>query len=1067
MPVSIRQRLQCICFSSCLLATLLLFLVSIPLSFAQSELATVFGRVTDSSGAVITGAEVEIRNVDTGIAIISATNSDGLYTIPSLHPGHYVISVRKPGFRSVSATGLELNVQDNVVRNFLLQVGSSSESITVSAEAGKINTTDASVSTVVDRQFAENLPMNGRSFQTLIQLTPGVVLTASTAYDGGQFSVNGQRANANYWMVDGVSANIGVGASVLGYPGSGAAGALPSFSAQGGTNSLVSVDAMQEFRIQTSTFAPEFGRTPGAQVSIVTRSGTNQYHGTLFNYIRNDLFDANDWFADRNGLAKPEERQNDFGGTLSGPVLKDRTFFFFSYEGLRLRLPRVSESTVPSLSARQNASVALQPYFNAFPKPDPNSPDTGGAPAPFDASYSDRSGLDAYSLRVDHRLKDHLTFFGRYNYSPSNLVQRASILNTVVATDINTQTTTVGSTWILSPEISNDARFNYSRTSVLSASHLDSFGGAVPLTTLPFPSPFSTNDALFQFQIRSLSGSLEPGLQVRNVQRQFNFVDGISIQKGSHSLKFGVDFRRLTPVYEPAAYLQDVAFRDVTAAETGSLFFSFIVNELKTPMLFRNLGVYAQDTWHMVPRLTLTYGLRWDVDFTPATTDGPPFTGAINFNDPATLALAPTGTPLFRTRYGNVAPRVGVAYQVFQDQNWQTVLRGGFGMFFDLATAAVGTNFNNTYPFGASRFDCCFNNTFPLDPATAAPPPITRDLSSSGTNNGLYAFNPELQLPYTSEWNVALEQGLAGRASLSASYLGAVGRRLIQSRLIESPNPNISFADLIDNTATSDYHALQVQFQQRFSRGLQALASYTWAHSIDTASADTYGNVSNLPVPGNPNRGPSDFDIRNAFSAGLTYNVPFPRANPIINEILGGWSIQNVIQARSASPVDVFDSNFFTVGNYAANVRPDVIPDIPFYLHGSQYPGNQAINPAAFAPPPTDANGVPLRQGTLGRNALRGFGATQWDFAVHRDFPITESWKLQFRAELFNVLNHPNFGLPVGDLANTGQFGQATKMLGQFLNGGTIGSNGGGGAFSPLYQIGGPRSIQFAMKLSF
>src|SRR6266702_539462 len=334
---------------------------------AQSELAGVYGRVTDQSGAVIVDAEVEIKNVETNQSIIVKTNQDGLYTIPSLHPGHYLISARKPGFKTVTVTELELNIQDNVVRNFALQVGSIAETVTITADDLHINTTDAAVSTVVDRQFAENLPMNGRSFQSLIDLTPGVVLTVNSVQDSGQFSVNGQRAVSNYWMLDGVSANIGL--SSAGTPGNGLSGALGSFSVLGGTNSLVSVDALQEFRIQTSTYAPEFGRTPGGQISIVTRSGTNKFHGTAFDYLRNDLFDANDWFANSAGLPKPKERQNDFGGTFSGPILKDRTFFFFSYEGLRLRLPQVALTTVPDLLARQSAIPAVQPFLNAFPIP--------------------------------------------------------------------------------------------------------------------------------------------------------------------------------------------------------------------------------------------------------------------------------------------------------------------------------------------------------------------------------------------------------------------------------------------------------------------------------------------------------------------------------------------------------------------------------------------------------------------------------------------------------------------------------------------------------------------------
>src|SRR5216683_5492696 len=266
MTVLPARRLVCGCLLRCLIAVFLLAssLQIIPSAFAQSELATVFGRITDPSGAVVLGAEVEIKNVETNVSVIRATNSDGLYTIPSLHPGHYLISVRKAGFKTVTVTELTLNVQDNVVRNFQLQVGSISESMTITADAATVNTTDATVSTVVDRNFAENLPMNGRSFQTLIQLTPGVVLTVSNNNDSGQFSVNGQRASSNYWMVDGVSANFGI--SSTGMAGNGLGGALGAFGAQGGTNSLVSVDALQEFRIQTSTFAPEFGRTPGGQI---------------------------------------------------------------------------------------------------------------------------------------------------------------------------------------------------------------------------------------------------------------------------------------------------------------------------------------------------------------------------------------------------------------------------------------------------------------------------------------------------------------------------------------------------------------------------------------------------------------------------------------------------------------------------------------------------------------------------------------------------------------------------------------------------------------------------------
>src|SRR6202041_1052703 len=287
----------------------------------------------------------------------------------------------KIGFKTLIKPDIVLTVQDLLAINFTLPLGAASETITVEGGAPLMNTESGSVSTVVDRQFAENLPMNGRSFQTLIQLTPGVVLTPNNEGAEGQFSVNGQRAASNYWMVDGVSANIGTGANFN--AGNGVGGALGSFSVLGGTNSLVSIDAMQEFRIQTSSYAPEFGRTPGGQISIVTRSGSNDFHGTLFDYFRNNALDAKDWFTNFNGLPKPEERQNDFGGVLGGPVRKNKTFFFFSYEGLRLRQPSAQETSVPDAASRLQAPASMQPFLNAFPMP--NGPELGSGLAQFNA----------------------------------------------------------------------------------------------------------------------------------------------------------------------------------------------------------------------------------------------------------------------------------------------------------------------------------------------------------------------------------------------------------------------------------------------------------------------------------------------------------------------------------------------------------------------------------------------------------------------------------------------------------------------------------------------------------
>jgi hypothetical protein len=620
----------------------------------------------------------------------------------------------------------------------------------------------------------------------------------------------------------------------------------------------------------------------------------------------------------------------------------------------------------------------------------------------------------------------------------------------------------------------NDLRFNYSRTAASGHYDMDNFGGAAPLTSLPFPSSFTARNGLLYFQVNSLElGAFHVGQVQENLQRQINVIDSLSRQVGSHSLKFGVDFRRLSPrdILEP--YLQSVFFKDMPSAQTGNLAFSAVSFTLGPTFQFRNLGIYAQDTWRIVPRLTVTYGLRWDVEFPPTSIEGPGLAAVTGFdlNNLSQLALAPAGTSPFETAYGNVAPRIGVAYQLSQSQNWQTVLRGGFGVFYDLATSEAGNLVNvGNYPFSGSNF--IFSGTYPLSAAAEAPPPITPP--SANNFEPLIAFDPHLRLPYTLEWNVALQQALGSQQTLSVSYVGSAGRRLIQTSDIFNPNPSYSEALVISNTASSDYNALQAQFQRRLSHGLQTLASYTWSHSIDTGSAGSEANSSNVFVStlgSNANRGASDFDIRNAFSVGLTYDVPSLRSNVVSNAILHGWSIESIIQARSAVPVNVQDTNFFEISGFFTAIRPDAIPGQPFYLHGSQCaaifqaptcPGAKGLNPAAFRNPPTDSSGNPLRQGDLPRNALRGFGATQWDFAVHREFPIHESVRFQFRAEMFNVLNHPNFGQPSGQFGSGG-FGLSNQMLASSLGG----SNQGSGGLSPLYQIGGPRSIQFGLKLVF
>src|SRR6266542_80656 len=567
--------------STLLFACSLLVLCALPSAArGQSATATLSGTVVDQNGAVLPSAEITVENISTALKRQATTNDQGDFTIVLLPPATYTVTAQRTGFAPLRIENVVLNVGDQKALQIQLQAGSVSEMVKVTADAPLINESPA-VGTVVDRQFVENIPLNGRSFQSLITLTPGVVLTKTAeGSEQGQFSINGQRGDANYFTIDGVSANIGV--KVTSGIGQAPGGALPGFSASGGTNNLVSIDALQEFKIQTSTYAAEFGRTPGGQISIATRSGTNDFHGTFFEYFRNDVLDANDWFANANRLPKPAERQNDFGGVLGGPIFKNRTFFFFSYEGLRLRQPQVGLTEVPSLCFRGSgvcpagqspAATSIQPLLNALPLP--NGPTVRNGVAQFNASYSNPASLDATSIRIDHALNSKLTMFGRYNYAPSDSGQRGGSLslNNVILTKTKTQTLTLGSTWALTNTISNDLRFNYSRNRGGISFLLDDFGGAVPPPdSLLFPAEFASPEkSIFAFLLSGFSGAFfQKGVTSRNLQRQVNLVDNLLLSAGSHQLKFGVYYRRLSPISRVRNYTQFVQ-TNLTAAQAGNL----------------------------------------------------------------------------------------------------------------------------------------------------------------------------------------------------------------------------------------------------------------------------------------------------------------------------------------------------------------------------------------------------------------------------------------------------------------------------------------------------------------
>jgi hypothetical protein len=1049
----------------------LLFL-SVDCAQAQSPNASIRGIVLDPDARRVPGAEIIVVSDATGVKFVTATNGEGFYIVENLPPGSYRIQVSKFGFKGIIKPDIILNVQDGLSLNFTLPIGASAVTVTVEGGAPMMNTQSAAVSTVVDRNFVENMPLNGRSFQDLILLTPGVVTNSpqSTSYLGssGEFSVNGQRTESNYYSVDGVGSNVGANLGTM--SSTATSGSLPASSVLGTTQGLVSVDALQEFRIQSSTYSSEYGRAPGGQFSFVTRAGTNDWHGTAFNYLRNDYFDANDWFNDYYRQPEAALRQNDFGGTLGGPVRIphwyngiDKTFFFFSYEGLRLLQPQAATlSEVPTPALRQAAPVALQPALNGFPLPNcptgvPNCRnDLGNGLGNFVGSWSNPSSVDSSSIRVDHALTNNEKVFFRYGDTPSNSGSRAggnfSNPSDYATIAFASSSYTAGLASTFSQRFSNDLRFNYSSNVARTAVTSTAYGGseAVSLFGLQGIPEQARAEVEVELFFPASVGFVPATVQSasKGAQKQWNLVDGFVFLAGAHELKFGVDYRRLNPQGINGNPEVQYEFDSAASAQSGLADAVSGQAFAAASVTYQNLSAYVQDEWHARQRLTISAGVRWEVNPPPSAPPGNlPYTAV--GNTLSTLTLAPPGTPLWNTNWHSVAPRLGAAYVARNAPDFETVVRGGVGVFFDSGQQGSASGFSGA-GFSASQY-LTTPIAFPGPLDQVAPEIVNPPVAPYGN---VTVFPRNLQLPYTWQTNVSVQQALGSSQTVTLSYVGAFARKLLELRqLYLAPiNPQFSgFAFIRQNALTSDYNAFQVQYQRRLSRGLQALASYTMSHCLD------YGSENNsLPYQ----RGNCDFDVRHNFSSAVSYELPSVNGTPFARAVLRHWAVDDRFMARTGFPVTLNGPTYINPATgESTSAGLNLIAGQPVYVYGAQFPGGRSINVAAFTPPVGCSPYLcPIASlGDAPRNFVRGFGAWQMDLALRREFPITERLKLQFRAEAFNIFNHPNFGT-INAFYSPGSttFGVASATLAQSL-----------GVLSPLYQMGGPRSMQFALRLAF
>ena len=1045
---------------------ILLIALLATLAFAQDS-ATVSGTVVDQANFVVPDAKITLLDVGRGAIRHTVADPAGFYIFSSLTPGLYSVEVTKKGFNTLRVERLRLGVRDRKTLILELQVAPAEPTVvTITAETGGVST-DPNSGTPIGYDFSTNLPLNSRSVRTLISMAPGVA-----SAEGESFNVNGLRANTNYFTVDGVSGEIGVegsrgpGGGFGGGPGRGmrgGGGGEPAAS----LGSMISLEAVEDVQVQTSSFAPEFGRTPGAQVSITSRSGTNEFRGSAYWYYRNDQFSANDWFANSRDIARGKMRHNNFGVTFGGPIAKGRTYFFASYEGLRNDIPQVAYSELPSLETRAAASEEMQPYLNAFPIP--NGPALQDGAAEFWAMTSSQNTTDSAGLRIDHQISDTVNVFGRYRYAPYDRESRGSGMqaaNTITTTDGKAQAITAAVMWTPDAFTTNDFRVNLSTSTDDSYLRMDNFGGAVPLTDdLLFPSGVSSPNGSFSLNVIGASGYAY-GLIDNGKQHQLNIVDSLSHLKGNHQLKFGFDFRRLAPTDYNQFYRQTAMFNGLSASSGGLLSgetTSAIVSAYEPTVypVFYNFSLYGQDTWKATSRTTITYGLRWDVNPAPDVREGPPPIAATSTLQFASITRL---NPLYKTRWTDFSPRAGLAYMVDTTQGRELVFRAGYGIFNDIGYGATASAFDGA-PYVSQR--TLTAEAFPLVPDSAAPP----ELPATRPYGQISAADPFLESPKVHQWNILLEKGIGTGRTLSLGYVGTSGKNLLQTTTRRDRIPtsdgdeDLVFGDydimrLTQNGAESSYHGAQVQFRQRMSRNLQMQLSYTWSKSLDTASNDEamagFGTVSE------GDRGPSNYDIRHSASLSGSYLFPAPRKG-IVGAILNDWWTDWFVTARSALPFDVRNITMVTSDDEEDDEdgfrglfgmgRPHYTGE-PIWISDGNVPGGKRLNPDAFEVPDD------YEQGDLGRNSIRGFNVFQVDLSLRRQFSINEKLRLHATVQAFNVLNHPNFAnLSPNQGANMASpnFGIATSMLNRGL-----GSSG-----NAMYRVGGPRTLQFALRLQF
>jgi carboxypeptidase family protein/TonB-dependent receptor-like protein len=1075
--------------------------IFISVGVAQVTTGTILGTVADSTGAVVPGSSVVVRNVETGFSRTATTDAQGRYRAPELPLGNYEVEAAATGFQSVVRKGIELTVGRQATVDFTMQVGSVSESITVTGEAPLIETTNATVANLVSERQMRELPLNGRSFTDLTAIQPGAItdlgVPSGVFQGGGRIVLNGARPQQGSYLLDGTDivspySNVAP-VSVM--------------------NQTLGVDTIREFAVLQSNYGAQYGRAMGGIVNAVTRSGTNGLHGSAFEFLRNEKLDAKNFFDLPNESIPPYKR-NQFGGTLGGPAVKDKTFWFFSYEGLRQVYSTTDNGTVLSLESRAGQITAcppslatgctadqrvivstvpvnpdIKPIIDIQPDPTPGGLYFGtsaanGGSQELRGSRKQPGRENYYMFRIDHRLSEKDSIFGRMVLDSSSkelpdaqFLDRSKNLHTTTNDWGSYKFLTVEWTRLISSSTLNVARIGYARNNNNQCMCIDgqarvnaeTYAGLAPqLTVIPgvrWSGPWAGIGAALPGGHNG-PGNTTNGADLDDpisfIDNTFSYFDSVRITKARHSLDMGVDVRRFqenelvtvwghanatwnSPIKNfltgavspyctgPASDCRGISSITLTASGTTT-------GKLGAPDAYRGwrqtyAAWYFQDDFQLRSNLTLNLGVRWEKVTNPWEVNGRAATFKDILRDPAWTTVGKESLFKIRDSLKGFSPRFGFAYSL----NEKTSIRGGFGTFQEMPLE---------YMYQLAVFYPPWADRLVVRNIVKWPDPLSAVNLASGTRqpqNVVYDFKQ----PYGMQWSFGIERQIGQTWVAKASYLGNRGVDLVA--VINQVQPALStdaqgrqFTQLnapslnpaLDSTRSyaplgdSVYNALQLQLQKRFSRGLQISGSYTWSKNLSDVGIALKGGeatvggrsgtaMSNLYDYKGFDRGRADQDVPHNFVVNYTYELPFGQgrafgggAGKTANALLSGWQINGVFRGRSGLPGGISGPGYQS-NNYCRNcvVRPNlkaggnnnpVIGDVNHWFDETQF----EVVPAGYF-------------GNVGANTLSGPKQVAMDFSVFKAFPVGEERNLQFRAEFFNIANHPNFSQPSGAVFDT------------------------------------------------